>query len=376
MGSVMSPTTPAVNTTTFVARTYAALASICDDSLVSTNADILDGLYYGGVDTPTTLHLAAQLASLEHGKYAVLCPSGQSAIAVMAGAMAQSGDHVLVADTVIYSTKWLFDRYFGRLGVDIEYFDPTTVDVLEEAIRPNTKLVFFELPGSFTYELFDLSRAAEICRKKKVVSAVDSTWAASTFCYPLQHDIDIVVLSLGKTHAGIAGVSLGAIITSDHVLFTKSKAAAALLGCHVNSNACSDALIAMSTLAPRLAQQMKSTETAINVFRSHSKVIRVLHPSIPTNLDYCLFRRFFSGFNSLVSVELNLSRCEIVAVIDRLKVVNIGYGWGGAISLVSIFDPNEWRSASRSRATGLCARFYIGLENENDIAEDILRALY
>lgn len=374
LGTVKSPITPAVNATTFVTQTLDDLATIDDSSLTRASSGVFDGLYYGGIDTPTTLHLAAQIAALERGRNAVLTPSGQSAVAIAMSALVQPGDHLLVGDTTTYTTKWLFDQHFARTGVQVEYFSPNDAAIISKKLKPNTKAVFMECPGAFTYELIEIEPIVEACRRHNVITVVDNTWAASTFFHPLTRGIDLSVVSLTKTHAAVAGISLGAVISNRDDLHASIKSQAALLGYHVSSEACSNALMSISTLGTRLSHQMCSTDMVIDALGSLERISRILHPSLQTNYDYDLFRRYFSGYNSLLSVEFDMTTEEIISRVNQLKVVSIGYGWGGTISLVNVFDPNKWRTVSQSEATGTCIRFYIGLEDASDIAEDISQA--
>lgn len=374
LGSVKSTTTPAINATTFISETFEALAKISDNSLLKRFNDVTEGLYYGGVDTPTTLHMAAQVAALEKGSHAVITPSGQSAVTIAISALVSAGDHVLVVDSATYSTKWLFDRHFSRGGVQIEYFRPKEAYTICERIRANTRVVFMEIPGSFTFDLIDLEVVVAACRSHGVISIVDNTWSASTFLNPFAHGVDLSVVSLGKTHAASAGVSLGAVVSRSDGVHAKVKCEAALLGYHVSSEACSSALISISTLASRLSQQMTSTEVIIEALGSVCSVFRIMHPSIPADTNGPLFKKYFSGFNSLLSVEFRMRSEDLVACLNKLRLINIGYGWGGTLSLVCMFGKDELPHLSKVGITGPCARFYIGLEDPSELAEDIAQA--
>lgn len=374
LGQVRAPITPAINATTFISKGIEGLAPIDAESLTSIEDDVFGGLYYGGVDTPTTLHLAAQISRLEGGQFAVLAPSGQSAITGALAAFLRPGDHFLVGDTTTYTTRWLFDQHFQSWGVQVEYFGPEDAPSIASRMRPNTKAVFWESPGAFTYEIVDVRPIVHACKDHPAITIMDNTWAASTFFRPLEHDVDLSVISLTKSHAAVSGVSLGATVTNHQNLFNAVKSTSALLGSHVSSESCSKALISMSTLGPRLLYQMSSTEAAIGALLSIDGISRVFHPSLPTNKDHKLYQRDFSGFNSLVSVEFAWPLDEVIERINRLQVVNVGYGWGGSLSLINIFDPTQWPSSRRLDIDRIYARFYFGLEDTADLTQDLKRA--
>lgn len=374
LGKVSSPVTPAINATTFVVNCLKDLAPITSSSLTEGGHDIFSGLYYGGVDTPTTRHLAARISKVEMGRFGVLTPSGQSAIHLMLAAVTKPGDHLLICDTITYTTRWLLDHHFRGLGVNVEYFEPKEVSTLNRRLQPNTVAVFWESPGAFTFELVDVKSLVEACKGHPAITVMDNTWAASTFFHPLEVGVDVALMSMTKSHAATAGVSLGAIVTNSQDLFEKVKSLAALLGSHVDSESCADALQAMSTLGVRLSHQMASTNRIVEVLKDIAGVIRVFHPALQE--ERCdVFNRDYIGFNSLVSVQFAWHPDELTRRLDRLKVIKVGYGWGGTISLVNYFDPTGWPPSKRLGLNASCARFYFGLEDSLDIIEDLREAL-
>jgi cystathionine beta-lyase/cystathionine gamma-synthase len=373
LGNHFTPLTPAVNATTLIVNRYEELSPISNSSLTEGNGDLFIGLYYGGIDTPTTRHLSHKIAKIEKGKYALLAPSGQNAIYLFSATLLKPGDHLLVCDTTTYTTCWLFEQHFRPLGIEIEYFAPQDVGVFSHRLRANTKAVFWESPGSFTFELLDGAAIVAVCRKHDAITIVDNTWAASTFHHPLDDGVDVVVLSLTKSHAAAAGVSLGAIITNHQSFFEKTKLVAALLGSHVSSEDCASAIQSMSTLAARLSHQMATTTQMLHVLQRISTVTRIFHPTLRSE-NSKIFARDYAGFNSLVSIELDCTAPETIKRLNRLNLIKIGYGWGGTLSLANYFDPSKWASAHRFSLSKSYVRLYFGLEDSRDIEEDLHRA--
>lgn len=373
LGNVQSTTTPAINTTTFIVRSLSELSPINNSSLIKNCNKLFSKLYYGGIDTPTTRQLSQKIAKIEKGKFALLAPSGQSAIHLLITARTMPGDHVLICDTVTYSTQWLLDQHFAAIGIEVEYFEPSEASSLSSRLKPNTKIVFWESPGAFTYELVDGRAVVEACKDHSALTVLDNTWAASTFYHPLEAGVDATLISMTKSHAAVSGISLGAIVTNNRIFFESIKTVVALLGSHVSSETCANALYSMSTLSARLSLQMSTTRYIIEVLTGLSAIKRVLHPTVRNDQNN-LFNRDYSGFNSLISIEFACHYEEVITRIDRLKVIKVGYGWGGTISLVSLFNPAEWRSAKRLDLRSSYARIYLGLEDVHDIEMDLRNA--
>lgn len=374
LGKVKTPITPAVNGTTFTVESLDDLAPINNSSLTTNNQGLFDGLYYGGVETPTTRQLSYQISRMEKGKFSVLTPSGQSAIHILLTTLTRPGDHLLVSDTITYTTRWLIDQYFQARSIEVEYFQPAEATMVATKLQPNTKLVFWESPGAFTFEIIDHHAIVESCRNHPAITIMDNTWAASTFHHPLETGVDISLISMSKLHCAVEGVSLGAIVTNNKKLYSDIKVISALLGSHVGSEPCASALRSMSTLGARLSFQMDITSRLLGVLNDLGTVKQILHPSLAVdNSDF--FKKNYTGFNSLVTIEFACSSDELAHRLNRLKIIKFGYGWGGTLSLVSLIDVSSLPSPARMDLCGPCARFYFGLEDVIELERDLRNAL-
>lgn len=369
LGNIHSTQTPAMECTTFIFDKAHLLPELNQKNLIKKTSHAFNNLYYGGVDTPTTRRLASKLAEIEKGYSSIVTPSGQSAINLLLTTFVKSGDHVLVFDTVIYSTKWLLDHY-QRRGVAVEYLTPKDINILDLKLKRETKLVFLENPGAITFELLDISKIVKKCSRHQALVAVDNTWAASTFQHPLASGADISLISMSKTHAAIEGVSLGALITRRNDLYARIKSTSALIGNHVSSHTCAAALRALSTLGARLCFQMKTTLQIITHLKTAPLCRTIAHPTLQYSSNK-LQQLNINGFNSLVTFELSCSRQDLIRRINRLKLIKNGYGWGGPISLINTIDTNNLPSAKRLGLGTSCARLYVGLEDPRDLLNDL-----
>ncbi|MNH08164.1 Cystathionine beta-lyase [compost metagenome] len=256
------------------------------------------------------------------------------------------------------------------MGVAVEYFTPNDASTLNSKLRRETKLVFIENPGSITYELIDICTVISLCRDHPALIVTDNTWAASMYQHPLEIGADISLISMSKTHAAVEGISLGALITRRRDLYVKLKTISALTGNHVSSHTCAAALRALSTLGARLSFQMNTTRVVIRHLETSPLCKKIFHPTVQHTDD--TLRHFkITGFNSLLTLELSCSRDNLISRINRLRLIKIGYGWGGSISLINLAKTNDLPSAKRFNLSSSCARLYLGLEDPHDLLIDL-----
>ena len=367
------PTTPAINATTVLAADTASLASISADSLARGRPGVYDNFYYGGVGTPTTVALEQAIAELEGGEFAVATPSGQSAVVATLTALFSRGDHLLVVDTLTFTTRWYVDQLAARSGLDVSYFDPGAD--IEPLFTPKTRGVLMESPGSMTFEILDVAAISAKAAARGILAILDNTWAASHFFASFDHGVDVCVLSLTKCCFGPAAVSGGCVVVRDAALHQKIRNQTALLGLWVSPDAVARGMLALPTLGLRLQKQQATIAPVLAFLAAAEGVAAVLHPSLPDAPGHALWRRDFTGANSLVSIAFdNWPTQKVHALADAFRIIRLGYGWGGSLSLVTIFEADAWRSAGRSRASGTCLRLFLGLEDSADLVEDLRQA--
>ena len=172
---------------------------------------------YGRLGTPTVRALEEAIAELEGGHATLLTPSGLSAIATSFLALLSAGDHVLVSDSVYRPTRRFCDSVLKRLGVETTYYDPLIGAGIEKLIKPNTKVVFTESPGSQTFEVQDIPAIAKAAHAAGAVVVLDNTWATPLFFKPFAHGADVSIQAATKYIVGHADAMLGAITANEAV---------------------------------------------------------------------------------------------------------------------------------------------------------------
>lgn len=326
---------------------------------------------YGRRGTPTVRALEEALTKLAGGADTKLAASGYQAVTTALLAFVESGDHILMVDTVYQPTRQFCDYLLQRLGVETEYYDPLIGAGIEALVRPNTRLVYVESPGSQTFEVQDIPAIAEVARSRNIWLLADNTWATALFCKPLELGADVVVEAGTKYLVGHADALLGSI-TSNARAAKYIERAAGTLGVCPGSEETYLGLRGLRTLDVRLARHQQNALRLAEWLSTRTEVARVIHPALPDDPGHDLWARDFRGASGLFAVVLKpVSRPALAAFLDGLKLFGMGYSWGGYESLVIPFDCTSYRTATRWKHDGPALRFHVGLEDIDDLTGDL-----
>jgi cysteine-S-conjugate beta-lyase len=313
---------------------------------------------YGRPSNPTTRALEKAIAALEGGERTFLTPSGLSAIATTLLTFAEAGGHMLIADCVYQPTRRFAVRLLKRLGVDVQYYDPLIGAGIAALLRPNTKLVLTESPGSQTFEVQDIPAICRAARGAGVPVAIDNTWGTPLYFRAFEHGVNISIQAATKYIVGHADALLGTI-TCD----APSAAAVVLtheaMGLCVNGEDCFLALRGLRTLSVRLERHWHSGLAVAEWLRERPEVLEVLHPALPGARGHDLWKRDFKGATGLQRM------------LNALKIFGMGYSWGGFESLIVPFDCTAARTATEWKPAGPALRLHIGLEDVEDLKRDL-----
>lgn len=326
---------------------------------------------YGRSGTPTVRSLEKAIAEVEGGVATALTASGYQAVSTAIFSFVQSGDHILVSDSVYQPTRKFCDHLLANLGVETTYYDPLIGEGIAELIRPSTRLIFTESPGSQTFEVQDIPAIARVAAQHKLWLLLDNTWATPLYFKPFEHGVDVSIQAATKYIVGHADAMLGAITSNaraaKHVARTKE-----LLGVCPGSEETFLGMRGLRTLATRLAQHQRAGLEIARWLEGRPEVARVLHPGLPSHPQHALWKRDFLGASGLFAVILKpVGKPALAAMLDGLKLFGMGFSWGGYESLVIPFDPTTYRSATRWEAEGPALRFHIGLEDVDDLKADL-----
>ncbi|CAG9410728.1 TPA: cystathionine beta-lyase [Providencia alcalifaciens] len=337
-------------------------------------------LMYGRRGTQTHFAFQEAMTELECGAGCVLYPSGAAAITNAIMSFINAGDHILVTGSAYDPTQNFCDKILTGLNVETNYFDPLIGDKIADLIRPNTKIVFLESPGSITMEVHDLPAIVKAVRQKspEIIIMIDNTWAAGVLLKPLLFDVDISIQSATKYINGHSDGMLGLAVANQRCIETLRENSY-LLGQTADPDTVYMAGRGLHTLPTRLKQHEANSLTVANWLVEHPSVAHVFHPALPSHPGYAVFKRDFSGCNGLFSFQLTsrLSPKQFSDFLDHFSHFKMGYSWGGFESLILGYQTEDllnMRQYDYQPDSGSFFRLHVGLEHPQDLIDDLQRA--
>ena len=329
------------------------------------------GTYYGRLGTPTTRALEEALSTLEGGHRTVLLPSGLAACGVALLAFAEHGAHVLVPDSVYGPTRIFATRFLKRFGVEATFYDPLVAAGIADLLRPNTKVIYLESPGSLTFEVQDVRAICEIARRRGIATMMDNTWATPLYFKPLAHGVDLSIQAATKYVVGHSDAMLG-VVTVTKEAWPKLRSAYFELGQCAGPDDVYLAQRGLRTMAVRLKRHWQTGVRLAEWIAAQPEVERVLHPALPADPGHALWKRDFAGASGLFGVQLKpVQRTAFAAFVDGLELFGLGASWGGYESLIMPTHPEELRSATKWPYPGPAFRIHAGLEDPDDLLADL-----
>ena len=332
---------------------------------------------YGAMGSPTQHELEKAIATIEGGTDTQVVCSGLAACTTPLLAFLKAGDHCLLADNVYGPTRRFAENMLKRFGVEISYFPPCAdAATITALMRPNTRVVFTESPGSHTFEVQDVAMLAEIAHAHGALLFFDNTWGFGVFA-PFKHGVDVSIQALTKYPAGHSDVIAGAVTVADTRLWHTLRDAAIQMGQVAGPDECWLTLRGLRSMGVRLAQQAKSALHIAKWLQTRPEVARVLHPALPECPGHTYWKRDFTGAGSLFGVVLKADYTvqDMQRMIDALKMYGIGASWGGHESLILPTTGGITRSSESPVQNGPAFRLQIGLENPDDLIADLEQGL-
>lgn len=330
-------------------------------------------LSYGRRGTTTAHALMEAIADLEGAEGAWLFPSGVAAISSALLALLRPGDHVLLVDTIFGATRTFCEEVLSEFGVTFSLFPCGTTD-LAPYLRPQTRLVFVESPGSQTFEVMDLPALCACAHAAGVVVMADNTYGSGWLYRPIALGCDVSIIAGTKYLGGHADVMMGAVSASGEAAARLRKAVHAS-GQGLAPDEAYATLRGMRTLSLRLERHEHNAMALAAWFAERPEVLGVLHPALPSHPGQAIWKRDASGSNGLLSVVF-APGFDTEALLDRLRLFGVGSSWGGFESLAMPIAPDRSRPSLQDfPQTSEIVRFHAGLEHVDDLIADLDAAL-
>ncbi|MCA0176584.1 MAG: PLP-dependent transferase [Proteobacteria bacterium] len=348
---------------------------------------------YGLHGTPTTFVLEAQLATLEHAKHVILVPSGLSAITTIDTAFLKTGDTVLLPDNAYGPNKDFTRHELANWGIAHALYDQQDVASLAARLDDKVKLVWLEVPGSVTLEFPDLPALVRCIRERapQAIVALDNTWGAGLAFNPFELEggltVDVTAHALTKYPSGGSDVLMGSIACRDDALYDTLAWTHGRLGLGVGPDDVSMVLRSLPSIALRYAAQDASCRQIATWLQGQPGVQRVLCPALPGSPGHAHWARLCTQAAGLLTIEFDAryTRDQVDAFVDALTRFRIGWSWGGAVSMVTVYQAARPRSTVLKSETadlrslptpyaGVLVRLCIGLEGTPDLIADLAQA--
>jgi cystathionine gamma-lyase len=367
-GQEPDPSTGAIMTPIFQTSTYAQ-AGLGDHK----------GYEYARTGNPTRTALEACIAALENGSHGLAFASGMAAEHAVLNLLS-AGDSMVSCDDLYGGSYRIFERVMRRYNVETSYVTAGNIAEYEQAIRPDTKLIWLETPTNPLLRLVDIRAVAEIAHRHNILLVVDNTFSSPYFQRPLDLGADIVLHSTTKYINGHSDVIGGVVLTNNEEVYQSlqfyQNAAGAVPGPFDSWLT----LRGIKTLAVRMRQHEENARSVARFLAEHPRVEKVYYPGLPSHPDYELAKRQMSGFGGMVSFQFKGTLADVDQVVRRFKVFTFAESLGGVESLVchpvsmthgSI--PKEIREARGLTDTLL--RLSVGIEDIADLLTDLEQAL-
>lgn len=355
--------TPIVQTSLFAYPSF-------DEFVAAHSAESRNYVYTRG-QNPTVEALEKKLAALEHGEMCKAFGSGIAAVSAVIMGLLSAGDHILFVNHN-YGPTLKLATTLERFGIEHTLLLDLELDDVRNALQPNTKLVWFENPGTMMFRTLDLAGIATLAREHGAVSCVDNSWASPLFQKPIDHGVDIVIHSATKYIGGHSDVVAGAVISNSKLMDQIYQRAFLLHGGILHPFDAWLLLRGLRTLPVRMHQQHADGLRVAEYLREHKEVAAVLHPAFYDRSNT------LTGYSGLFSFEIaNGGLDEVRKFIDGLKRFRIGISWGGVESLV--ITPTRAKNLAYLDAQRIphgLIRLSIGLEGADVLIADIDSALH
>jgi cystathionine beta-lyase len=337
---------------------------------------------YGTDGLSTQIELRRMIAELEGARESFILPSGLAALTLPLFACLAAGDEILVVNSCYAPVRRFLDTQLKRYGVTARYYDPAlSADEVLALATPATKMIYVESPGSLTFDIQDIPAIAKAAKARGLLTLCDNTYGGGLLFKPLEHGVDLSMQALTKYVGGHSDVLIGAVSVSDAKLAKSLYNAIKAWGFFTSADESYLALRGLRTMSLRLKQSGDSALKIARWLEGRPEVARVVHPGLESHPGHDIFARDFSAANGLFLVQFKGNgQPQSQAFLDKLTLFGLGFSWGGYESLAVNCEP---QFAVRTRtpgapdpyAQGSFIRFYIGLEDPDDLIMDIEQAL-
>jgi cystathionine gamma-synthase len=368
--------TPIFQTSTF---TFDDTADMVDYQEANSAGLKTARLEYGRYGNPTVAVVERKIADLENGEAALLFSSGMAAVTVSLLTLLSSGTHVIMTDDCYRRTRQLVTKYLSRYGVSATQVPAGDYRALEEAVRPETRLIFSESPTNPRLRVADIPRLVALARRHDLLTMIDSTFATPANMRPLELGVDLVLHSATKYLGGHNDLLAGAVVGSEDMI-SRLREGQGVMGAICDPHTAYLLLRGLKTLGLRVARHNESGMRVARFLEQDPRVRRVYYPGLPSHPDYAIAHGLMSGFGGVVSFELDADLETTGRFVDALRIPYIGPSFGGTEGLVEQVALSSYYELTSEQRTAIgiadsLVRLGVGIEDVHDLIADLRQAL-
>ncbi len=325
---------------------------------------------YGLTNTPTIEALTSALSALDGAAGTVLVPSGLAAVTTAILAAARPGKKVLVPDNVYAPTRRFCDESLPAFGVETVYYDPLIGGGIA-GLLDNATVLFMEAPGSHSFEMPDIPAIVAAAKAAGVTTMLDNTWATPLIFRPLEHGVDLAIYAGTKYQGGHSDLLIGSI-SANAAAWPALRKLHRNLGVQAGTEEIWLTLRGLRTMGVRLERHERSALEVARWLQGRPEVARIMHPALLDDPGHAIWKRDFGRSTGLFGFVLNGEDRHASAFLDALKLIGLGFSWGGFESLAALGELGGCRTV-RPWTEGPAIRLHIGLEDVRDIVADLER---
>lgn len=344
--------------------------------------DRVDSLIYSRGHNPTVRMVEQKLAAISGAERALLFPSGMAAISAVVMHCLEKDAHVITIKNIYGPANNLLNTYLpDKMGIEVTQVSGEMVEEFEQAIRPNTRLIYLESPSSAVFSLQDIRAVAALAKKHGIKTAIDNSWASPMFQRPLEMGIDLEIHSISKYIGGHSDLVGGCVMGSEKDIKDIFVREFELLGAKTAPFEAWLVLRSLRTLPIRMRQHQENALAVAAFLENHPKIALVRYPGLESFPQRDLALKQMSGFTGLMGFRLATENLEqIKAFFNSLEIFRIGVSWGGhesliyapAISYLKELKPEQFEAMGISLGD---MRISVGLEHKEDLIADLEQAL-
>ncbi len=339
-----------------------------------------DGYIYTRIGNPTTKAFEDAMAELEHGFGGIATSSGMAAVSSVYMALLGQGKHIVCSASVYGPSRGVLERDFSRFGVEMTFVDTSDLQQIKDAIQDNTTVLYIETPTNPTMQITDIEEASKIAHQHGITVVVDNTFSSPYLQNPLLLGADVVLHSITKYINGHADIVGGVIVAKEEEMYKKIRGQMVYLGGNMDPHQAYMTHRGLKTLSIRMEKAEENAMKVAEYLEKHPKVEWVLFPGLKSHPQHELAKKQMKGFSSMISFGLKGGLDAGRIVMDNVHLAGLAVSLGGVETLIQ--HPASMTHAGMSKEareeagiTDGLVRFSVGIENAEDIIEDLEQAM-